>query len=46
MGAYQKEKTENAICFFASRHKEKTGKYLFQTSLYKDLALFEIEFLK
>lgn len=46
MIAYQKEKTENAICYFASRHKEKTGKYLFQTSLYKYLSLFEFEFLK
>jgi hypothetical protein len=43
---YQKEKIENAICYFASRHKEKTGKYLFQTSLYKYLSLFEFEFLK
>ena len=46
MIAYQKEKTENAICYFASKHKDKTGKYLFQTSLYKYLSLFEFEFLK
>lgn len=46
MIAYQKEKIENAICYFASKHKEKTGKFLFQTSLYKYLALFEFEFVK
>lgn len=46
MIAYQKEKTENAICYFAFRHKEATGKVLPQTFLYKYLALFEFEYLK
>jgi hypothetical protein len=46
MIAYQKEKIENAICYFAAKHKEKTGRFLFQTSLYKYLALFEFEFVK
>ena len=46
MIAYQKEKIENAVCFFASKHKEYTGKNLYQTSLFKYLALFEIEYLK
>jgi uncharacterized phage-associated protein len=46
MIAYQKEKVENAVCFFASKHKEYTGKNLYQTSLFKYLALFEFEYLK
>jgi len=46
MIAYQKEKIDNAICFFALRHKEETGKNLSQTFLYKYLALFEFEYLK
>jgi len=43
---YQKEKTDNAICYFAFRHKEATGKNLSQTFLYKYLAFFEFEYLK
>lgn len=46
MVPYQKEKTDNAICYFALRHKEATGKNLSQTFLYKYLAFFEFEFLK
>jgi uncharacterized phage-associated protein len=40
---YQKEKIENAICFFAKEHKKRTKKPLSQTALYKYLALFEFE---
>lgn len=46
MIAYQKEKMESTICFFAFKHKERTGRYLFQTSLYKYVALFEFKFLE
>lgn len=46
MIAYQKEKIENAVCFFASKHKEHTGRNLYQTFLYKYLALFEFEYIK
>jgi len=43
---YQKEKIENAICFFTSEHYKKTKHYLYQTFLYKYLALFEFGYLK
>ena len=32
---YQKEKIENAICFFANEHQKKTKHPLYQTFLYK-----------
>ncbi|GAG44260.1 unnamed protein product, partial [marine sediment metagenome] len=38
---YKKEKSDNAICFFAFNHKRKTGKYLPQTFLYKYLAFLD-----
>ena len=43
---YQKEKIENAICFFASEHQKRTKKPLYQTFLYKYLALFEFQCIK
>ncbi|MGC9365528.1 MAG: Panacea domain-containing protein [bacterium] len=43
---YKKEKIDNAICFFAKEHKRKTGKYLYQTFLYKYLAFLEFNMLK
>lgn len=46
MIAYQKEKIESAVCFFASKHKEYTGRNLYQTFLYKYLGLFESEYIK
>lgn len=39
--AYQKEKIENAILFFAKEYKKKTRKYLNQTRLYKFLAFLD-----
>jgi len=38
---YQKEKLDNAICFFALEHKKKSGKNLVQTYLYKYLAFVD-----
>lgn len=46
MIAYKKEKIDNAICFFAKKHKEKTSKNLYQTFLYKYLAFLEFNILK
>lgn len=46
MIAYQKEKVENAICYFAARHKESTGKPLAQTFLYKYLAFLDFKSLE
>lgn len=43
---YKKEKIENAICFFATEHKKKTKKTLYQTSLYKYLAFLDFESIK
>lgn len=43
---YQKEKIENAICFFASEHKKKARDYLYQTFLYKYLAFFDFDSLQ
>jgi len=43
---YQKEKIENAICFFASEHQKKTKQLLYQTFLYKYLAFLDFESLK
>lgn len=45
MITYQKEKIENAICFFAFEHKKKTKRRLSQTFLYKYLALFDFKTL-
>ncbi len=46
MIAYQKEKIDNAICFFAAMHKKKTRHYLHQTFLYKYLAFLEYNMLE
>jgi hypothetical protein len=46
MVAYQKERINHAILFFAQEHHRKTHKYLFQTALYKYLAFFEFRYLK
>jgi hypothetical protein len=43
---YQKEKIENAICFFAKEHYKKTRHHLYQTFLYKYLALFDFGYFK
>ncbi|MDO8723217.1 MAG: DUF4065 domain-containing protein [Syntrophales bacterium] len=43
---YQKEKIENAICFFASEHQKKTKNPLYQTFLYKYLAFLDFEILR
>lgn len=41
MIAYQKEKLDNAICFFATQHKLRSGSSLPQTYLYKYLAFLD-----
>lgn len=46
MIAYQKEKIENAICFFASEHRKKARSFLYQTFLYKYLAFLDFESLQ
>jgi len=46
MIAYQKEKTENAICFFASEHSKRTRKPLTQTFLYKYLGFLDFKSLE
>src|SRR5690606_37169194 len=38
---YQKEKIDNAICYFASEHSKKAKKPLHQTGLYKYLAFLD-----
>jgi hypothetical protein len=43
---YQKEKIENAVCFFAKEHECHTRHRLYQTFLYKYLALFDFGYLK
>lgn len=43
MIAYQKEKIENAICFFASEHSKRTKKPLYQLFLYKYLAFLDFK---
>jgi uncharacterized phage-associated protein len=44
--AYKKEKRENAMCYFATEHYNKTGRYLPQTTLYKYLAYLDFTSLK
>ena len=46
MIAYKKEKIQNAICFFALKHKESTGYDLCQTRLYIYLAFLDFESVK
>lgn len=43
---YQKEKFENAVCYFAKEHARHTQHRLYQTFLYKYLALFDFGYLK
>lgn len=43
---YQKQKIENAICFFAKEYKYKTGHNLYSTYLYKFLAFLDFECIK
>ena len=43
---YQREKIENAICFFASEQHKKTKHPLYQTFLYKYLAFLDFEILR
>jgi len=43
---YQKEKIENAICYFAHEHQRVTRKPLTQTYLYKYLALLDFKCLE
>lgn len=43
---YQKEKLESAICFFAKEHQKKARKPLYQTFLYKYLALLDFTSLR
>jgi uncharacterized phage-associated protein len=38
---YKKEKLENAICYFAQEHKNRSGNYLAQTYLWKYLAFLD-----
>lgn len=46
MIAYKKEKRENAMCYFATEHFNKTGRYVPQTTLYKYLAYLDFTSLK
>ncbi len=46
MIAYQKEKVENAICFFATEHQKATKQPLYQIFLYKYLAFLEFDCIK
>jgi len=41
MIAYRKEKRENAICYFATEHYNRTGRYIPQTTLFKYLAYLD-----
>jgi len=43
---YQKEKLDNAVCFFAKEHHKKTRHKLYQTFLYKYLAFLDFGYLK
>ena len=45
MQAYQKERLENTLLFFALEHYKKTKKHPSQTVLYKYLAFFEFRYL-
>ncbi|MGV8081093.1 MAG: Panacea domain-containing protein [Syntrophales bacterium] len=43
---YQKEKIENAICYFAVEHRRMTRHPLYQTFLYKYLALLDFGYFR
>lgn len=40
---YRKEKIDNAICFFATKHRDRFGHNPSQMSIYKYLAFFEFQ---
>lgn len=46
MIAYRDKKIENAICFFASEHRKRAKRPLYQTYLFKYLAFLDFESLK
>ncbi len=46
MIAYRDRKIENAVCFFASEHRKRAKRPLYQTYLYKYLAFLDFESLK
>ncbi|MBW8003069.1 MAG: DUF4065 domain-containing protein [Planctomycetes bacterium] len=46
MLAYQKERIENAICYFAREHQKRAQKPAYQTYIYKYLALFDFRVLE
>ena len=46
MQAYQKERLENTLLFFALEHYKKTKRHPSQTVLYKYLAFFEFRYLE
>lgn len=46
MRAYQQERVENAICYFAGEHRKRTHRYISQTELYKYLAFFDFRMLE
>lgn len=46
MQAYQKERIENTLLFFAQEHYKKTKRYPSQTVIYKYLAFFEFRYLE
>lgn len=46
MIAYKKEKRENAMCYFATEHFNKTGRNVPQTTLYKYLAYLDFTSLE
>lgn len=43
---YQKEKTDNAICYFAKKYKKHARKNMPQTTLYKLLSFLDLESIK
>ncbi len=46
MKTYQKERLENAICFFAKEHYHKTRRHPTQTHIYKYLSFFDFQLLE
>ena len=46
MIAYRNEKIDNAMCYFATEHHNRTGRYLPQTTLFKYLAYLDFSSIK
>jgi uncharacterized phage-associated protein len=46
MGAYDKERLENLICYFSYAYYKNKRRYISQTELYKYIAFFEFRILK